>query len=305
MQLQSLTLMICTYERPKMFRTCVLSAAALDVPDGFDFHLVVTDNNPAPQFDAYIGELLEKVPGNTAYAHASKKGYSSARNTALDLALTTPSQVFAFIDDDLELNRDWLRGLIRSYAELRCDGVAGLIEGDTKCHAHGALLRSSGMANTSFKRDWVEANGLGLRFEHKYDLTGYEDKAFTEAAITSGRIIRYSHWPRVIDNCRFADDLEDMRNKAAVAVAGVRNQTVRLREEGKWAELGWTLLRSTHYGLKAAGLTLEAWANAILGKTCRVNRLRIERGKEWHKLTAAFGGLFGEYTARQDIRRGR
>jgi glycosyltransferase involved in cell wall biosynthesis len=305
MQLDSIALMICTYQRPEMFRTCVLSAAALDVPDGFDLHVVVADNNPTPQFDAYIGEILEQVPGSTAYAHASKKGYSSARNTALDLALATPCEVFAFIDDDLELHGDWLKGLIRSYAELRCDGVAGHIEGDTKGRAHGAVLLSVGMGNTSFKRDWVEATGLGLRFDPKYDITGYEDKAFTEAAIRAGRIIRHSDWVRAINHCRATDDLEDMRNRAAVAVAAARNQTVRLREEGKWAELGWTLLRSTHYGLKAAGLTLEAWSNAILGKTCRVNRLRIERGKEWHKLTAAFGGLFGEYTARQDIRRGR
>ena len=297
--------MICTYQRPEMLARCLSSAATMNRVDGVDLCFAVVDNNPESQYDAYIKDMLAVLPFPTSYRHVENRGYSSARNGAIELALETPSDVFAFMDDDQLFTPEWLSGLVKSYHELQCDGILGPITGDPKARRHGEVLSSAGMGNFSFKRDFVSAEGLGLRFDPAYDLLGYEDRAFSEAAFSKGRVARYSRYAVVVDGDREAGSLEDLRNKAAVAAVAARNKVVALRKQGKFLQLTGALLAGCHCGLKSMGLGIRSEICRLSDQRDKYERLRIERWKEGNKMLGSFVGLTQDFVPRQDVRRGR
>lgn len=303
--ISSVTIMICTYQRPEMLAQCLSSAAALKRVDGVDLYLALVDNNTESQYDAYIKDMLAALPFPTSYRHVEKRGYSSARNGAIELALETPSGVFAFIDDDLLLKPDWLSGLVASFQELECDAILGLIEGDPKSRRHGELLASAGMANFAFKRGIVSADGLGLRFDPAFDLLGYEDRAFTKAAISTGQVARFSRHVGVVDCDRQTGSLEELRNKAEVAAAAARNKVVALRKQRKFLQLTGALLAGCHNGLKSLGLGIQSEICRLRDHGDKYERLKIERWKERNKMLGAFMGLSQDFAPRQDVRRGR
>lgn len=203
-EIRSLTLMVCTYRRPKLFARCMASIAELTVPDGFQFTIAAADNNPVAERDGYVGAALSDLTNrglNVVYGHQPERGYSNARNLGLTLALATPSEIFAFVDDDLVLDAGWLIGQIRTYRAFDCDAVGGAVVGLRKVPPHGSVQRTSSMANFSFDRTLVEtiAPGLGLRFDPAKNVLGNEDLAFSEQATVAGRRIVCSDWPAVID----------------------------------------------------------------------------------------------------------
>ena len=277
----------------------------MELPPGFRFQLVVADNNPDSQYDAYIAKILASCPFPTHYGHEPETGYSSARNKGLELALATDSEIIGFIDDDLEIAPDWLCGQIRSYSEFDCDAVGGPVIGSTRSFEHGAVRAAWGMANFTFRRKWVEKSGLNLRFDPACNLTGYEDARFTQSASDQGQRIVLSEYSKVIDPAPQDDPLKEARNRADVAVVAARNRCVAMRKQGNWVGVMGMLAGSLHYGLKAFGLYVLYFLKNAAGKgtTVERSRCRIESSKEFRKMLATFGALQGDYTPRQSIRR--
>lgn len=303
MYVKSLTLMICTYQRPLFLKQCLHSVGRLRVPHGIEFHVVVSDNNPVSQFEAYIGEALAALPFPSSYGHARETGYSSARNTAIEVALETAGEIFAFIDDDFEVCPDWLAGHVESYAAFDCDAVAGVVDSSSKCRRHGARTPTAGMANFSFKRQWVESNGINLRFDPRFNLTGYEDRDFTQSATNAGQVIVFSDFPKVHDQCRHGNLHDERVNKAEVAVIAARNKIVRLRQEARWGELAVALGRASVFGWKAMLISCWYIATCLFSSRQTNARVQVKAWKEFNKMTASFGGLSGGFAARQAVRR--
>ena len=302
----SLTLMICTYRRPQFFARCLASVASLTVPDGFRLTVAVADNNPASERDGYVGAALGGLSVPHVYGHQPEPGYSNARNLALDLALGTASEIFAFVDDDLVLAPDWLTGQIETYRSFDCDAVGGAVIGTQKVPPHGSWQRNSSMANFSFDRELVEANGLGLRFDPAKNLTGNEDLAFSQAATASGRRIVISAWPSVSDpSSAEAARADDLVNRAEVAIAMTRNRIVTLRKTGNLPGVALAAVGSVHHVLKAGGLSAQAALLHGLGNTAQARAKAISSWKEFGKFQATLAGLTGDVVPRQDVRRGK
>lgn len=300
----SLALMVCTYRRPACFRAFVGSVARLDVPQGVRLSLVVADNNPESAYESYIRDLIASLPLATRYGHQPEAGYSNARNLALELALTTDAEILAFVDDDMLLEPDWLVGQLRSYRELGCDGVSGALVGHPQKFVHGQPKPVTGMGNTSFKRSWVASDGLALRFDPRFNRTGYEDQAFTRAASDAGMVIVYSDYPRVVDTAATGSDWQaEQMNRARIAAITRRNRIVALRREKGYLPALAVALASLGYGVKSIGLTAQRLAMSALGNADAAARARISAWKEWHKMLESFRGLAGETIARQDVRR--
>lgn len=300
----SLALMVCTYRRPACFGAFVGSVARLDVPPGVRLTLVVADNNPESAFDAYIRDLTSALPFPTRYGHEPAAGYANARNLALRLALETDAEILAFVDDDMVLEPGWLQGQLRSYREFACDGVSGALVGHPQRFVHGHRKPVTGMGNTSFKRSWVAADGLALRFDPKFNTTGYEDQAFTRAASAAGMVIVYSDYPRVVDTAATGSDWQaEQMNRARIAAITRRNRIVALRQEKGYLPALASALASLGYGAKSAGLTGQRLALSALRDTEGAAHARISAWKEWHKMVESFRGLTGGTIARQDVRR--
>jgi glycosyltransferase involved in cell wall biosynthesis len=112
-QFPSLTVAICTKDRPDNLARCLKSLLKLQKPDSGDSHhfeILVIDNAPT---DERTQELVLSFP-DVRYVREPKPGLNFARNLALHKAT---SEILAFIDDDVVVDRQWLNGLMEAWAE--------------------------------------------------------------------------------------------------------------------------------------------------------------------------------------------
>lgn len=108
----SLTVAICTKDRPDNVRRCLTSLLALQQPNNQPpkFEILVVDNAPS---DASTHKLIESMP-NVRYTREPKPGLDFARNKAVQEAT---GELLAFLDDDVVVDRQWLIGLQEAWAE--------------------------------------------------------------------------------------------------------------------------------------------------------------------------------------------
>jgi GT2 family glycosyltransferase len=110
--LPTLTVVICTKDRPEDLARCLQHLLALQ-GDSPVFELLVVDNAPS---DAQTEMLVAMLP-TVRYVQEPKPGLDFARNRALQ---TVETELLAFIDDDVAVDRGWLAGLqsaISAYPE--------------------------------------------------------------------------------------------------------------------------------------------------------------------------------------------
>ena len=303
--------MVCTYRRPDVFPKFVDSICRVRVPDDIKFHVVVADNNASSQFDAYIGAALARLPFPHSYGHEPRPGYSNARNKALALAHETAPDLLAFSDDDMELDQGWLEGHLRSHAEFDCDVVGGAIHGRSGKHKHGRRFvhgeqcKVQGAGNVSFRGWLINADGLALTFNSRFNKTGREDQNFFSQAYSQGAKIVFSTYPVVHDPSMEGDNwLPELMNKAEVSAIMLRNDIVRLRKEKGLLPALMVAFWSIRFGLKClvslAGLAI----NRLLGQSRKADLKRVSAHKNARKFIEAFKGLNGGMVSRGEVRRG-
>ncbi|GAX42587.1 family 2 glycosyl transferase [Tolypothrix sp. NIES-4075] len=105
----SLTVAICTKDRPDNLARCLKSLLNLQTPSD-KVEILVIDNAPS---DERTKELVASLPG-VRYVLEPKPGLDFARNRAL---LSATSELLAFLDDDIVVDRKWLEGLMEAWAE--------------------------------------------------------------------------------------------------------------------------------------------------------------------------------------------
>lgn len=109
----SLTVAICTKDRPDNLARCLKSLLKLQQPEKEGsprFEILVVDNAPTDeQTFTLVASLL-----NVNYVREPKPGLDFARNRAINSAT---GELLAFIDDDVVVDRNWLDGLMEAWAE--------------------------------------------------------------------------------------------------------------------------------------------------------------------------------------------
>ena len=107
----SLTVAICTKDRPEGLVRCLRSLREMECPPGAaPVEVIVVDNAPS---DGRTRAAVEAEPG-VRYFREQKAGLNFARNRALAEA---SGELLAFFDDDVVVDRYWLRGLVGAWAE--------------------------------------------------------------------------------------------------------------------------------------------------------------------------------------------
>lgn len=144
----SLTVAVCTRERPDDLSCCLTSLAQfVDV----EFEVVVVDN--APPGGATVSQVVEGFPG-IRYVREIRPGLSWARRRAIAAA---GHDVIAFVDDDVRVDRGWAAALRRPFAEdPGVMAVLGLVapmelhdEAQVRFERHGGFGRG-------FERRWSQ-----------------------------------------------------------------------------------------------------------------------------------------------------
>ncbi|QRZ09235.1 glycosyltransferase [Mycolicibacterium austroafricanum] len=119
-RLMPISVVLCTRDRPDQLADALKSILSLDYPE---FEVVVVDN--AARTDATAGVVAQLGDARVRRVAEPIPGLSTARNTGLRHAA---HPVVAFTDDDVVVDRQWLRGLARGFARApRVTCVAGLI----------------------------------------------------------------------------------------------------------------------------------------------------------------------------------
>ena len=109
------------FGRLEMLRLAVASISRLDYPD---FDIVLVDNRAQPNEadHAYVRGVTDR---HVEILHESERGISAARNRSL-LSCDTP--FIAFTDDDVQVERGWLRQIVRPFLQDETMGcVSGLV----------------------------------------------------------------------------------------------------------------------------------------------------------------------------------
>ena len=280
-----LTIAMLTYRRNDYLAQVIpeLLAQADDVSDArTTASVLIVDNDPQAGARAVVEAARAALAGEQAeasepagradtvtaaatsrlvYVHEPEPGIVAGRNRALSQA--RGSDVLVFIDDDEIPSPGWLKALVSTWRDQGCAAVTGptpptfevdpspwvTASGafDSWEAADGAQVRSADTGNLLL--DLAVVEGLGLRFDPRYGLTGGEDSLFTRQLTRAGGVIRF----------------------AAGAVVTKRVPAARARR-------AWVLERSLRSGSSWARVRIDTAGPADGGASGRLARLRLRLG---------------------------
>jgi len=163
----SMTVAVCTRDRPEDLQHCLAAVEQLDYPH---LDILVVDNAPAT--DATKALVESRYP-HIHYVRESRPGLDWARNRAI---LEAKTDIVAFTDDDVVVDRDWARALARTFAENpQVMAVTGLVvpyeletEAQVLFEEHGGFGR--GFQPRLYRRQlsqplpWLKADRLRTKF---------------------------------------------------------------------------------------------------------------------------------------------
>ena len=118
------SVILCTYNRSKSLVKALDSIARLVMPESVVWEVLIIDNNSKDETRTVAQDFSGRFPGRFRYIFESKQGKSNALNTALREA---DGDLFAFVDDDVEVDQNWLRNLTAPFENGSWSGAGGRI----------------------------------------------------------------------------------------------------------------------------------------------------------------------------------
>ena len=193
-----------TFRRPEGLERLLAGLAALEIPGGVEVCGVIVDNSAEAGARTQVAEATAGFPWPLHYLSETRRGITFARNAALDKALAMGCDFVAFVDDDEVPERSWLAVLLAVQQRSGAAAVLGavqpvfppetptwLIAGrffESHRYTDGAEIDDAHTANVLI--DLRRLAALGLRFDHRYALTGGEDTMlFRDLLDAGGRIV--------------------------------------------------------------------------------------------------------------------
>ena len=119
-----ITIILCTYNRCQSLGRALESAAALTLPDSDEWDVLVVDNNSNDQTQEVVQEFCDRYPGRFSCLFEPRQGKSFALNSGIGKA---QGDVLAFMDDDVEVDSNWLRHLTAPLNSGEWAGAGGRI----------------------------------------------------------------------------------------------------------------------------------------------------------------------------------
>lgn len=203
---------VCTAMRPRMLAHCLDAIAAQIVPSEVEVHVVVVDNEPAPNNRRIIQAFGAGCPFPVHYVHEARRGIPQARNAILSQARDLGADWIAMTDDDCWVSPAWLADLLQAAARHGADVVYGRREflfplpsfwalPGPPSHAEGQTLPFAATHNV-LMAGWLVHHGDrhrdgGLTFDER--LAHGEDTDFFHRAARRGARIVYSREPVVFE----------------------------------------------------------------------------------------------------------
>lgn len=118
------SIIICTYNRSKSLPTALNSLNSLNLPDNFQWEVIIVDNNSTDNTKEVVDEFIENSKLNLRYVKETQQGLSHARNKGIK---ESKGKYIAFTDDDTIVDSQWIARLHETFQEYGCDCVGGRI----------------------------------------------------------------------------------------------------------------------------------------------------------------------------------
>lgn len=122
-----ISVIVCTYSRAASLARALESIAAQKIPDSLKWEVIVVDNNSPDKTRETIEEISRRNASRFVYVHEPKRGKSNALNTGIAIAR---GEVFAFTDDDVTVEPDWLENLTHTLCTGQYAGAGGRTLGE-------------------------------------------------------------------------------------------------------------------------------------------------------------------------------
>lgn len=123
MYTRDLRIIICSYGRFELLRTCLDSLVGQDGPVKDRFDVLVVNNHNSDEARKALADIMSNYDGWT-WADEPKTGLSHARNRGLSL---TPYPWIGFVDDDARLDREYIAIALNAIRENKFDCLGGKI----------------------------------------------------------------------------------------------------------------------------------------------------------------------------------
>lgn len=106
---QRITVVVCTYNRANLLPGALQSLLRLDVPDDWQWDVLVVDNNSSDATAQVVADLMRANDGRLHYVLEPEPGVAAARNCGI---ARSSGDWVAFFDDDQIADQAWLRELL-------------------------------------------------------------------------------------------------------------------------------------------------------------------------------------------------
>ena len=111
----AISVVICTHNRSRMLAKTLASLRAMRAPDGVPWEVCLVDNNSTDDTASVLAQLagtFGEVPVRRVVE--PRQGVAFARNTGV---IEAKGDVIAFVDDDVEVDPDWLAVIHKTFAD--------------------------------------------------------------------------------------------------------------------------------------------------------------------------------------------
>lgn len=196
----NIAIVICTLQRPKMLRDCLVSIARQPVPSGCQVTVVVVENDEKDSSSAIVKTCFEGTAFAAIYGLQPERGIPFARNRSVELALQANADWLIFVDDDEEVTDGWLEAMASHARSEKADVYSGPViyrfdqttpewfelgrgVADRK---HNQFIETAATNNTLVNADLFKQDGLGLRFNEDMRFTGACDDFLFRSATAKG-----------------------------------------------------------------------------------------------------------------------
>jgi glycosyltransferase involved in cell wall biosynthesis len=124
MNVSSVSVLICTYNRAELLRETLTALHAMDAPDACAVEIVIVDNNSTDATTAVVGESMERARFPVILIQEKQQGKSFALNAGMAAA---SGDVLALTDDDVLPATDWLVRIVHAFRTREVTFVCGKV----------------------------------------------------------------------------------------------------------------------------------------------------------------------------------
>jgi glycosyltransferase involved in cell wall biosynthesis len=301
---------ICTMRRPGLLASCLRSLGSQQNVDHLSVSILVIDNDADGSARPVVDAFRATSPFPVAYAVEPTRGIVHARNRALDEIRKQRPDYFAFIDDDQEAHPEWLAqhhhvatatgaDMIQAYVyrtvpeppPFWCFERSMIPEADCLTDDTIEIVRQVGTNGCLFHSRIIRNDGLHLRFDPRFNLTGGEDSAFSRAAVQGGARAVYSRRPIVYEHVH-PSRYSPLRYSARGLAYGGRVVHEAVLAKGRFATVVRYVPKTVTRLVKASGQFLSAPLLAM--RNADKAKFAFLEGLRNVAVAAGFaGGLFG------------